>query len=330
MRRALLTSLGSLCLALAAAPARAEPRHAFRLTYVRAPEAAACPPDGAELRRYLAGIMHYDPTRPDAARHVIVNVDRRGASLVGTAVRQDGAGREEWRREIATKSACHYLVEALAHAISAALGKPPEDAEPATPAPEPPAPPLPPPLPVALPAPPAAKAKPCPEILGGVEGIFTPLITPSASAGISPWFGVQPCALPLSFELGLRTTWSMVAAEKGPTYRVRSSYVSGVLAACVHVRAFFGCPVFEAGAVRARLYGDPLPVEWSPFVLTAGVRAGAAWAFAEQFTLRGFLEVQGVAKGPHLLWHGSEFQRTPAASIVLAVGLSIRVPSSAP
>ena len=41
----------------------------------------------------------------------------------------------------------------------------------------------------------------------GLDGIFLPVLTPSASAGFSPWVAVRWLDVPVSIELGVRAAW---------------------------------------------------------------------------------------------------------------------------
>lgn len=341
MRPALLALPAAV--SLAAAPARADPHRTFDLTYARGPGASACPAGDGPLRRNLIRAMGYDPVEPGAPRKVIVTLDRRGSTLTGRVIRVGEDGKAAPLHAVDTTSPCAYLIEALALQISE---QPDPDPDPdpvptpppppkAAPLPEPPRPspkaaPPPPPRPASTPPLPTSSQRPCLEVRGGFDGIATPLITPSASAGISPWIGLRPCALPLSFELGLRTTWSLGAADVGARYLLRSSYVSGAIAACWQVGVFQGCPVIEAGAVRTRSDTRPVSLAWDPFVLTAGARVGAGWRFSERFAVRSFVEVHGVAKGTRLVVGGQEILGSPPASVVLGIGVSVRVPSSTP
>jgi hypothetical protein len=147
--------------------------------------------------------------------------------------------------------------------------------------------------------PPTAPPKRALRFVAGLDGILSPLIAPSANAGFAVWAGIDLLDVPVSFELDLRSTWSLAPAHiplmHKPLFTVRDFYVAGVLAGCWRGPVSL-CPVLEVGRIsfsRAGTIGGAL----GPSILVAaGLRGMYERAIAEHFVLRGIFEVDGVLK----------------------------------
>ena len=243
-------------LALLSAPALAAdppPPITARLEYAAA---RGCPPAsvlGAEFARR----MGYDPFVESAPLRVVATIVREKNVLAGSLTLYDSAGMQVWTRPYTVSaSQCLVLVQFMAGTLALRFDPkmlpvtPVEAPPPPPPPPSPPPPPLPPPSkpePEAAPAPPSPPPRPViapppapPKrafrLVAGLDGVFMSWIAPRASAGFALWAGVDLLDLPLSFELDLRSTWSLASAGVPLPYQphivVRSSYVSGVFAGC--------------------------------------------------------------------------------------------------
>jgi len=203
---------------------------------------------------------------------------------------------------------CESLIDGLALCVAVkveiSLDEDPVEAPPVPPplpVPAPvPAPPIPPPPslpPPSLPPPSLPPRKRSIQLVVGLDGIFTPLIAPSASAGFALWAVIDVLNIPLTFELDLRSTWSFVPARVPlayqPLFALRASYVSGVLAGCWRGPVSV-CPMLEVGSMSFSKPGT-IGEAISPSILAAaGGRLVYARPIVERFVLRGLFEVEGV------------------------------------
>ena len=132
-----------------------------------------------------------------------------------------------------------------------------------------------------------------------MDGIFTPFLAPSASAGFALWAGMDLLDAPLSFELDLRSTWSVVPAHiplaYKPLFAVRTSYVGGVLAGCWR-GAISLCPVLEVGSMSFSRAGTIGKVIEPSLVVATGGRVVYARPIASRFVVRGLFELEAVVK----------------------------------
>jgi hypothetical protein len=179
----------------------------------------------------------------------------------------------------------------------------PVEAPPVTPplpAPAPAAVPVPVPVPSPSPSiPPPPPPKRSLQLVVGLDGIFTPFLAPSASAGFALWAGIDLLNAPLSFELDLRSTWSLAPAQiplaYQPLFAVRTSYVGGALAGCWRGPLSL-CPVLEVGSMSFSRAGTIGEVIEPSLVVATGGRVVYARPIGERFVVRGLFELEGVVK----------------------------------
>lgn len=295
-------------------PIPPSPPRAVRLDYLRGPGADRCPEEqdfrdavGAKVTRSL---FTAEPPPPE---RLVVSLGRRGAGYEGTAELYNAEGVVTWvkvypgptHRPAAT---CEGLIDALALCLAievdpltweASETKNPVEASSVTP-------PVPPPVPAPAPPPPLS-SPPLPpfkrrlQLVVGLDAIFTPLLAPSASAGFALWTGVELLDAPLSFEVDLRSSWSVVPARVPISYQPRlavsAAYVAGVVAGCWRGPVYL-CPVFEVGRMSYSEAGTSGVVSRSSIVAAAGGRVVYEWPIAERFFLRGLFEAEGLLKRP--------------------------------
>ncbi len=131
-------------------------------------------------------------------------------------------------------------------------------------------------------------------------------IAPRASAGFALWAGVDLLDLPLSFELDLRSTWSLtstgVPLAYQPQFAVRSLYISGVVAGCWRWTVSL-CPVLEIGSMTFSENAPPGRVFDHSAVVAAGGRGAYDWHLGERFLVRALVELEGLVKPASLLDH---------------------------
>ena len=338
MRPAPLLLVLVLC---APVPARAEPpaeaaapEHvAFRLSFKGID---GCP-DEAALRVQVSAWVGYDPFVPKAPALIKLWLERKGKKFVATFTQIDAEG--ESTPVTKEDPDCASLFRTLGIRIGLTVADsaaplpnqqpapappppPPEPAPPALPpAPEPGPEPAPVPVPVPAPPPPARPVA----FLVGVDGTITPVLLPSIGAGFAPWVALRLRDAPVSIELGMRATWSIVPAGFG-AFSVRSTYFSGLLAPCWEGSLFFGCGKFELGAMR--FASDPewrIGVPADPLTFLAGGRFGIHRTFVERFAVRGFFEVDGIPRGPHLAQESTDrsWWTAPAYSLTFGVGFGV-------
>jgi hypothetical protein len=276
-----------------------------RLEYTRPPE---CPAE-SDLHYEVARRLGKDPFVKEGLFRVVATIARQKNKLIGDLAIYDGDGQT-----VAEKHSsyppwdCAELLEGFAITLSLHL-----DPEPLPPAPAkappapPPAPPLalPPPVPVPVPVPsPSPSIPPLPpkrslQLVVGLDGIFTPFLAPSASAGFALWAGIDLLNAPLSFELDLRSAWSLAPAQiplaYQPLFAVRTSYVGGVLAGCWRGPLSL-CPVLEVGSMSFSRAGNLGEVIEPSLVVATGGRVVYARPIAERFVVRGLFELEGVVK----------------------------------
>ena len=248
---------------------------------------------------------------------MVVKIAREKGELSSSLSLYDGTGKQVWSKPSLTPgSQCFALVQAMAGALAFRFD-PLVFAAPAVEAPQlpplpPPALPPPPPKPEPAPAPPShATISPPPaqsklgfRLVAGLDGVFRPLIAPSASVGFAVWVGVDLLDLPLSFELDLRSSWSPVAARVPLTYRphfaVRSSYVSGIFAGCWR-RIVSLCPVLEVGNMSFSADNPPGGILGSQTIAAAGVRVAYERHLTGRFVFRSLFEVESLLKSASIL-----------------------------
>ncbi|MFS8070413.1 MAG: hypothetical protein ACMG6S_28960 [Byssovorax sp.] len=274
------------------------------------------------LRSEFARRLGYDFVVEDAPLRVVVKIAREKGALSSSLTLYDSAGKQLWTKPaIFPAWQCLTLVQLMAGLLAvrfeplvfraaaveapppplpppllpASLPPPPPSPPPPKPEPEPEPPP--PPRPVA--APPPVPPKRGFRLLGGLDGVFTSFIAPSAHAGVAAWAGVELVDRALSFELDLRLTWSLVPADASlpyqPNIAVGSSYMSGVVAGCW--RRFF-CPLLEVGSMsfsRAGALGAT-PRNRRSTVVAAGARFMHEQRITERLFVRGLFELEGIAK----------------------------------
>jgi hypothetical protein len=331
MRVVVLLSFVAVLLVARAAradlPAPSDPaqRYAFRLSFKTVD---GCPGEGA-LRAEVAAWVGYDPFTPSASDRVTVWFERVDGAFRGAFMLTDAAGTSGVHQEV--EASCVALYRTMGIAIGYALT--PSDAQTgvvAAPVTVPDVVPVPAPEVVRAPAPVPMAAPAAPtralELLAGVDGTFTPILMPSAGAGFAPWITFRLREVPLSFELGMRATWSVVPAHFGAS-AVRSTYFSGVLAPCWHGSLLFGCAKLEVGAMN--LSTDPsafIPAAPNPLTIVAGGRFGLQRAFAERFAVRSFLEIAGVPQGPRTLSQNMQsLWSAPGYSITFGLGFATQL-----
>jgi hypothetical protein len=307
-----LTVLPLLALVLLPAVARAQgqaPRQVIlsaTLDFQPGTATGVCA-DPAYLRERLSTDLGHDPFAPATkgvpAGNVRVVIAHSPRGYTATVDYTNAAGVPRKPR-VWEDPVCENVLKGAALTLLAVFTRFEDSPQPSPPPPEPTAPasePAPvPPSPPAVPAPaPARPPKPTFRIEAGVDAVFMPVISPSASAGVGPWVALHSLELPLSLELGLRATWSVVPAHE-PVTPIRSTYFSGVVAPCYHWRALFGCGVLEVGTMNFYLDGHAGSLHvLDPVVVAAGFRGGARYVFADRWIFRGLAEVEGVPKGPH-------------------------------
>ena len=124
-------------------------------------------------------------------------------------------------------------------------------------------------------------------------------IAPRASAGFALWAGVDLLDLPLSFELDLRSTWSLTSAgvplPYQPHFAVRSSYVSGVFAGCWRLPVSL-CPILEVGSMSFSEDDPPGRALGHSTVVAAGLRGVYERHLTERFFFRALVEFEGLPK----------------------------------
>ncbi|KYF99548.1 hypothetical protein BE20_30920 [Sorangium cellulosum] len=101
----------------------------------------------------------------------------------------------------------------------------------------------------------------------------------------------------------------------------------GLLSICRHEEAVFVCTSFQTGAVAADVdrslkptYGGEL--SW---MITSGLRGGAAWHLARHLELRSFLELHAVLERPHVEVDSIERWRASYVAGIVGVGLWFRL-----
>ncbi|WP_437953086.1 hypothetical protein WME98_22050 [Sorangium sp. So ce296] len=101
----------------------------------------------------------------------------------------------------------------------------------------------------------------------------------------------------------------------------------GLMSICRHEEAVFVCTSFQTGAVAADVdrslkptYGGEL--SW---MITSGLRGGAAWRLARHLELRSFLELHAVLERPHVRVDSIERWRASYVAGIVGVGLWFRL-----
>jgi hypothetical protein len=301
-------------LALLSAPTLAAdppPPVTARLEYV---VARGCPPEFV-LRGEFGRRRGYDPFVENAPLRVVATITRGKFALAGLLEIYDSDGKLVWSQPTYPGTDCQEVVVEMAGLlafrfdprVSEPLVKPPPLTPPTPPTPPPPPLPKPEPEPTPPPrlvtAPPPAPPKRTFQLVAGLDGVSRAFITPSVNAGIALWAGVNLIDMPLSFELDLRASGSLVPADVSFAYHphiaVGSSYISGVFAGCGHIRGntISLCPVLEVGRMsfsKAGPLGEVLGR--AATVIAVGGRVAYDLHVSEQFFFRGLIELDGVPK----------------------------------
>jgi hypothetical protein len=270
-----------------------------RLEYL---PAQGCPPESV-LRAEFARRMGSDPFVDSAPLRVVATITRENNALTGSLALYDNDGKLIWSKPSTQPTwQCAALVREMAGALAFRLDPKiygPDLIEPPTP-PDP----APVPTPVPTPSPPPIAPPPAPpkralRFVAGLDAVFMPFIAPSASAGFALWAGLDLLNVPLSFELDLRSTWSLAPAHiplaYQPLFAVRASYVSGVLAGCWR-QVVSLCPVLEVGRMSFSEAGTVGGTSRSSILVAAGLRGVYAFPIADHFVLRGLVEVEGLLR----------------------------------
>ena len=298
-RAAFLVALSASTLA-ATPPPLPLPR-AVRLDYIRGPNSERCPEEqdfrdavGAKVARNFFAVD------PSPAARLVVRLGRRGAGYEGTAELYDAAGAVTWTKVYPgpthpPSSSCESVIDGLA--LSIAIQVDPIEA-PSAPPPLPALVPV--PVPVSVPVP-SPSIPPPPkrslQLVAGLDGIFTPFLAPSASAGFALWAAIDLLTEPLGFEFDLRATWSVLPARVPlmyqPLFAVYTSYVSGVFAGCWRGPVSL-CPLLEVGHMSFSEAGRIGMVSRSSTLVAAGLRGVYARPITGHFVVRGLFEVEGL------------------------------------
>lgn len=295
-----------------------------RLEYVAA---TGCPPESV-LRAEFARRMGSDPFVDSAPLRVVATITREKNALTGFLALYDEEDKLIWSKPSTQPTwQCAALVREMAGALAFRLDPKVYGPDPIE-APPPPVPvPEPVPAPVPVPAPSSSHSSPPPvaplpapikralRFVAGLDGIFMPVIAPSASAGFALWAGVDLLDVPVSFELDLRSTWSLVPARISlaykPLFAVRVSYVSGVLVGCWRLAVSL-CPVLEVGRMsfyEAVLTGRALGPS---IIVAAGLRGIYALSIAESFVVRGLFDVEVLVKPISALDEAGQLTSSPS------------------
>lgn len=301
-----------------------------RLEYLSAP---GCPPESV-LRAEFARRMGHDPFIESAPLRVVATITREKNALTGFLALYDNDGQLLWSKpSTQPRSLCSTLVREMAGALAFRLDPKVYGPDPieAAPPPEPSPAPAPVPVPVPVTAPPSAPITTAPappkralRFVAGLDGIFAPFIAPSASAGFALWAGIDLLDLPLSFELDLRSTWSLAPAHiplaYQPLFAVHASYVGGALAGCWRGPVSL-CPVLEVGSMSFSEAGTLGGASRSSILVAAGLRGVYALPIAERFVLRGLFEVQGLLQPFSILDDSGHRPSTPSpVSLTWGIG----------
>ena len=276
-----------------------------RLEYVAA---TGCPPESV-LRAEFARRMGSDPFVDSAPLRVVATITREKNALTGFLALYDEEDKLIWSKPSTQPTwQCAALVREMAGALAFRLdpkvyGPDPIEAPPPVPDPDPV------PEPEAAPAPSSSHSSPPPvapppappkrafRFVAGLDGIFMPVIAPSASAGFALWAGLDLLEVPVSLELDLRSTWSLVPARISlaykPLFTVRVSYVSGVLVGCWRLAVSL-CSIHEAGSMSVSEAGTQGRHIEPAIVVSAGFRGAYVRPLLERFTVSGLFEVEGV------------------------------------
>jgi hypothetical protein len=253
---------------------------------------------------------------------MVVRLGRRGTGYEGTAELFDAAGAVIWTKVYPGPthlplSSCESVIDGLALCI--AIKVDPVDA-PSAPPPVPVPVPLSSDSPPTLPLPPPTRSL---RLVVGLDGILTPFLAPSASAGFALWAELDLLDAPLAFELDLRSTWSLIPARVPlayqPLFAVRASYLAGIFAGCWRGPVSL-CPVLEVGRMSFSETGTIGKTIGSKILVAAGARAVIARPIGERFVLRGLFEVEGLLKPVFISDYAGNQISTPSP-ISLTCGL---------
>jgi hypothetical protein len=270
-----------------------------RLEYL---PAQGCPPESV-LRAEFARRMGSDPFVDSAPLRVVATITRENNALTGSLALYDNDGKLIWSKPSTQPTwQCATLVREMAGALAFRLDPKIYGPDPIETQPPPEPAPVPTPALATAPfAPPVAPPPPPPKralrFVAGLDAIFMPFIAPSASAGFALWAGLDLVNVPLSFELDLRSTWSVAPAHiplaYQPLFAVRASYVSGVVAGCWRQMVLL-CPVLEVGSMSYSRPGATGELVGTSTIFAAGGRVVYARPILEHLAVRGIFEVEGV------------------------------------
>ncbi|WP_437724410.1 hypothetical protein [Sorangium sp. So ce861] len=101
----------------------------------------------------------------------------------------------------------------------------------------------------------------------------------------------------------------------------------GLMSICRHEEAVFVCTSFQTGVVAADVEGDLRPTGGGDlsWMVTSGLRGGAAWRLVRHLELRSFLELHAVLERPHVRVGAIDRWRTSYVAGIFGVGLWFRL-----
>jgi hypothetical protein len=298
-----------------------------------------CPAERA-LKAQVMAWVGYDPFVPGAAELVKVWIERKGGTYTGSFSLVYADGTESGVVKDVDAD-CAALFRTMGISIGLTLvpsasplpkpvppdpaPPPPALPEPAPAPPSPPAPEVPPPASSPpLPAPPHAPPRRPFVLWVGVDAVFSPVLLPSAGAGVAPWVGLRFAGVPFSIELGIHAEWSLALAHS-QTYMVRSNYFAGVLAPCFQAKLLLVCVKLEVGETRLMVDTGPTQVMVAlpePFTWSIGGRLGVRGTLAERLVGRGFIDAAGSPRGPRFIDVNQRVEQGSAPGYAPLVGSS--------
>ena len=330
----MLALLGSEEDAFSADPPR------VKLVYFRGAGADKCPDERA-LRNGVAGRLGRDPFDDHAERTVTARILRLRKTLSTRIEVRDAAGELVGERELSSRAKdCAELAAATELALAIAIdplgamapdhegidestpavAPPPparaQDARPTEPASRPPA--------VGSPPAPVAPVEPRPHLQFHADGgaIVSAGAAPDAALGGRLLFGLRKG----SASLGAEGRLDAPASKPVGPGSIRTSLLLASLVPCYHYRAFAGCAIFGAGALRAkgRSFTDSRDATTAVFVV--GARGGV------EIPLQGplFFDLHADLLVPlsrtTVEVNQSDVWRSPRLSGVIGMGLAVTFP----
>jgi hypothetical protein len=308
-----------------ALPSSASASPSARIAYERAAGAESCPDEDA-LRTTVAARLGFDPFRDQDERTVRARITRsKGGPFRADLELVDRDGVSHGKRQLSSPSRdCDDVFLAMTLAIGIAIDplhegeRPPAAPVPAAPAPAPPL--------AQAAAPVAAESPPrSPPTTDRVR--FVPWAAALGSVGVVPGpslgalVGVRGRWNALS--LGVEGRWDAsrsVDIDRGGT--ASAEVLSGVLSACVHPHALFGCLTGSLGSMLGSGSGVSRPDDSTTLYSMVGLRAGFEPVLVSGLHLHMHVEGDRTLTPTRLSIHGAEAWRSPAFSASLALGLS--------